>query len=160
MVINLVIAFANLRPWWKGSRDLKLLVPWGEGLLLGAFGTMCVGGILGWLTGCAPTVTNGAGDHSLKAVTGQGNSSPLAHGALQGLTPNGAIVVFLGTVAFCLIWKSAGKADKKRMTGGLVNGSCLCVTAGIASLLNWLPGLVNQGGDQIVSAFNGLGGLL
>ncbi|MER5559683.1 hypothetical protein ABT071_13865 [Streptomyces sp. NPDC002506] len=156
----MVIAIANIRRWWKGNRDLKILAPYGEGILLGAFGTMCAGGILGWLASCGPSVANGAGDHSVKAVTGHGTSTPLARGALQGLSDSGAIVVFAAFITFCLVWKAAGKDDRKRMIGGLVNGSCLCITAGIASLLNWLPGLVNQGGDQIVAAFNGLGGLL
>lgn len=160
LALTLAVTWANLRPWWKGSRDPKALAPFGSGFLLGALSTMCTGGLMGWLAGCTPGVTNGVGDKAVAAVTGRGGSTTLAHGSLGALEPNGAILVFLATVAIVLGWRAAGKQDKKRTFGGALVGTTLCVTAGVASLLNWLPALVNQGGDQLVAAVNGFGGIL
>lgn len=44
----LAIMWANFRPWWKGGRDPKALLPYGAGWLLGALATVCAGGALGW----------------------------------------------------------------------------------------------------------------
>ncbi|MFD3917332.1 hypothetical protein ACFWR1_38260, partial [Streptomyces sp. NPDC058603] len=81
----------------------------------------------------------------------------LARGDLGQLTPEGAVIVFLMTVGVVLAWKAAGKQDKKRMVGGGFCGATLCVTAGVASLLNWLPGSLNTAGEQLRAAVEGAG---
>lgn len=159
LAITLTIAWANLRPWWKGNRDPKALIPFGSGFLLGALSTMCSGGLLGWLAGCTPQVTNAVGDKAVRGVTGTSNATALVRHPLGSLTPDGAILVFLFAVAVVLAWRAAGKQERKRMSGGAWVGSTLCVTAGVASLLNWLPGLVNGGAAQIHAALNGSGAL-
>jgi hypothetical protein len=159
LAITLVILWANLRPWWKGTRDPKLLVPFGSGFLLGALSTMCTGGLLGWLAGCTPQVTNAVGDKAVHGVTGTSNATALARHPLGSLTPDGAVLVFVVAVCVMFAWRAAGKLDRKRTLGGAWVGSTLCVTAGVASLLNWLPALVNQGAAQIHAALNGSGAL-
>ncbi len=157
LAITLAILWANLRPWWKGTRDPKQLMPFGSGFLLGALSTMCTGGLLGWLSGCAPRVTNAVGDKAVRGVTGTSDATSLARHPLGSLSHDGAVVVFVVTIAVTIAWKAAGKQERKRMGGGALVGSTLCVTAGVASLLNWLPDLVNQGAAQIHAALNGGG---
>ncbi|MGW4028225.1 hypothetical protein ACWEFL_02715 [Streptomyces sp. NPDC004838] len=158
LALTAVILWANLRPWWTGSRDPKLLAAFGKGAALGILGAMCAGGLLGWLAGCAPGVGNTAGSKAVGAVTGAQPSSPLAAGSLSGsLTEEGAIVVFLVTVGVVMAWRKAGKDDKKRMAGGAFCGASLCATAGVAGALTFLPGLVNSTGDQIRAAIDGVG---
>ncbi|MEU4348290.1 hypothetical protein [Streptomyces sp. NPDC023838] len=149
LAITLGVLYANIRPWWKGSRDPKQLAPFGLGALLGAMSTMCAGGLLGWLSGCAPRVANSTGDKAVSVTTGSASSAPLPRGSLGALSPDGAVIVFLATVVVVLAWRAAGKADKKRILGGAWCGACLCITAGVASLLNSLPSLVNQAGAQL-----------
>jgi hypothetical protein len=151
------ILWANLRPWWKGSRDPEQLRAFGTGGLLGAVSTMCSGGLLGWLSGCAPTAANTAGAKATQGVTGQAPGSTVTSGSLGELTPEGAVVVFLITVGTVLAWKAAGKQDKKRMAGGAFCGSCLCLTAGVAGALSFLPDLVNQAGTVLKDGVQGAG---
>ncbi|MFD7016101.1 hypothetical protein [Streptomyces sp. NPDC059928] len=159
LAITLAVLWANFRPWWKGTRDPKALVPFGSGFLLGALSTMCTGGLLGWLSSCAPRVTNAVGDKAVRGVTGTSNATALARHPLGALTPDGAVLVFVVTVGVVFAWRAAGKTERKRMSGGALVGSTLCVTAGVASFLNWLPELVNQGAAQIHAALGGGGGL-
>jgi hypothetical protein len=159
LAITLTIAWANLRPWWKSNRDLKALIPFGSGMLLGALSTMCSGGLLGWLSGCAPRVTNAVGDKAVRGVTGTSNGTALVRHPLGSLTHDGAVLVFVVTAGVVFAWRAAGKPERKRMSGGALVGCTLCATAGVASLLNWLPDLVNQGAAQIHAALNGGGGL-
>lgn len=149
LAISLAVLYGNLRPWWKGGHDLKSLVPFGSGFALGAVGTICTGGILGWLAGCSAGVANRVGETGTSAVTGSAPAGALTKGSLGALTAEGALIVFLMTVGVVLAWKAAGKNEKKRMVGGAFCGFTLCITAGVASLLNWLPGLINGGGAQL-----------
>ncbi|MGW1071547.1 hypothetical protein [Streptomyces sp. NPDC002537] len=156
--ISLAIGYLNLRPWWKSGRDPKQLLPFAGMFLLGSVSTMCAGGILGWLSGCSATGLNKAGEKAVSSATG---SSPgaLAHGSLGALDQNGAVVVFLATVAAGAAWKAAGKLDKRRMASGAVCGSSLTLTAGVAGALAWLPGVVNAAGLSLRTALEG-GGIL
>lgn len=155
LVIALVILIANLRPWWKGGRDPKQLVPFSYGLALGSVSTICMGGLLGWLAGCTAGVGNRVGDKGVGMVTGSRGSSTLARGDLGHLTPEGAIVVVLLTAIVFLAWRSAGKQDKKRIFGGAYCGATLCLTAGVAGLLAFLPDAINMIGAQGRAAIEG-----
>lgn len=154
--ISLAVLYLNLRPWWKGGRDPKQLLPFGGMFLLGSVSTMCTGGVLGWLAGCSATGVNKIGDKAVPATTGT-RSGALAHGSLGALDENGAVVVFLATVVAAAAWKAAGKLDKRRMFGGAVCGSTLTLTAGVAGALVWLPGMVNSMGLSLRTALEGAG---
>ncbi|MCX5229691.1 hypothetical protein [Streptomyces sp. NBC_00233] len=158
LALTIVILWANLRPWWTGSRDPKMLAPFGKGAGLGVLGTMCTGGLLGWLAGCAPQVGSAAGSKAVGSMTGTQTSTPLARGSLSGsLSEEGAIVVFLIAVGVVFAWRKASKDDKKRMAGGAFCGASLCATAGVAGALSFLPNLVNQAGDAGRAAFESAG---
>lgn len=157
--ISLAILFANLRSWWTSpGRDPKMLIPFGANFAWGALATVCAGGLLGWLAGCAAAGTNTAGTRAVGGATGATDST-IARGTLGTLTPEGAVVMFLMTVGVVLAWKAAGKVEKRRMAGGAICGSTLCLTAGVAGLLNWLPAVVNQAGAGLRAAVEG-GGVL
>lgn len=158
LALTAVILWANLRPWWTGSRDPKMLAAFGKGAALGVLGAMCTGGLLGLLAGCAPSVGNQAGSKAVGAVTGTQGGSALARGSLSGsLTEEGAVVVFLIAVGVVFAWRKAGKDDKKRMAGGVYCGASLCATAGVAGALGFLPGLVNGAGEQVRAAIDSAG---
>lgn len=153
--IALAILIANLRPWWKSKkRDPKDLIPFGSGFAVGALATICGGGILGWLAGCAAGAANTAGRRAVPGATGTPDGS-IAHASLGQLTPGGGLVVFLMTVGLVLAWKSTEKKEKKRMAGGVFCGTTLCLTAGIAGLLTWLPMVVNTSGDWLLGLVGG-----
>lgn len=154
-LLALAIAYINLRTWYKGSRDAKQLVPFGSGFLLGAMGAMCTGGLLGWLAASSPTIANRLGEKATSLLTGTADTSTVTPARLGVLTPSGASVVFLATVAAALAFKSYGKVDKKRAVGGVFVGSSFCVTAAAASLLDWLPTLLNDTGAQLGAALQG-----
>lgn len=149
LALALVIAFANLRRWWTGKRDPKDLAHFGQGFVLGALGTACSGGVLGWLASCTPGAANSAGDKAVSGVTGASPSAPLTHASIGALTPEGAVIVALFTAAVVFSWRAAKKDEKKRLGGGAFCGATLCVTAGIAGALEWLPDLVNTFGMQL-----------
>ncbi|MER8233493.1 hypothetical protein [Streptomyces sp. NPDC094049] len=158
LALTLVILWANLRPWWTGSRDPKLLAPFGKGAAFGILGAMCAGGLLGWLAGCAPQVGSAAGGKAVTGVTGTQTGTPLTRGSLSGsLTEEGAVVVFLIAAAVVFAWRKASKDDKKRMIGGAYCGASLCATAGVAGALAFLPGLVNQAGQSARAAIESAG---
>lgn len=157
LALSLAIFYANFRPWWKGSREAKLLIPFGSGFGLGALGTMCGGGILGWLAGCSAHLANTGGDKGVKGVTGTSSAAAVTHGDLGQLTPEGAVIVFLLTVGTVLAWRAAGKKDKRRMVGGGFCGATLCLTAGVAGMLSWLPDAINQLGQVLRGAVEGAG---
>ncbi|MBW5420290.1 hypothetical protein GKQ77_01725 [Streptomyces sp. BG9H] len=157
LAIVLVVLWANLRPWWRGDRDPAKLKSFGTGSLLGALATMCGGGVLGWLAGCAPTLANNGGGKGVQGVTGQTPQATVTQGALGQLTPEGAVIVFLVFCGTIFAYRSAGKDERKRMVGGIFCGVCLCLTAGVASALNWVPDLVNQGGTVLVDGIEGAG---
>lgn len=157
LALSLAVLWANLRPWWKSTRDPKLLIPFGSGFGIGALGTVCGGGILGWLAGCSTKLANSGGDKAVRGTTGTASSGAITHGDLGQLTPEGAVIVFLLTVGLVLAWKASGKLDKRRMAGGAFCGSTLCLTAGVAGALAWLPDGVNQLGGVLRGAVEGAG---
>jgi hypothetical protein len=160
LAITVAILWANLRPWWTGGRDLKMLAAFGKGAGFGVLGALCAGGLLGWLAGCAPGVGNTAGSKAVGAVTGTATSSSLARGSLSGsLTEEGAVVVALAAFGIFLAWRKASKDDKKRMLGGAYCGASLCVTAGVAGVLSFVPDLINGAGAQVRAAIDGAGAL-
>ncbi|MGO4630520.1 hypothetical protein AB4225_06185 [Streptomyces sp. 2RAF24] len=158
LALTLTILWANLRPWWTGNRDPKMLAAFGKGGALGVLGAMCTGGLLGWLAGCAPVAGSQAGSKAVSAVTGTQSGTPLARGSLSGsLTEEGALIVFCVAVGVVIAWRKASKEDKKRMAGGMYCGASLCATAGIAGALSFLPGLVNDAGEQVRAAIDSAG---
>lgn len=157
LALSLAVAWANLWPWWKSGHDPKKIIPFGQGFGLGAISTICAGGLLGWLAGCSAGAGNAGGDKALGGVTGTKGGGALARGDLGHLTPEGGVVVLLMTVGVVIAWKSAGKQDKKRMAGGAFVGSTLCLTAGAASLLGFLPDAINTLGQQGRAMLEGAG---
>ncbi|WP_367138879.1 MULTISPECIES: hypothetical protein [Streptomyces] len=155
--VSVGIAYLNLRPWWKGGRNPKDLLPFGGYFLLGSVSTMCAGGALGWLSGCSAAGVNRAGNAAVHGTTGTAPSGALTHGSLGALSPEGAVVVFIATLAAGAAWKAAGKADRRRMIGGAVCGSTLTLTAGVAGALVWLPGVVNGLGAGLRAALEAAG---
>ncbi|WP_145498687.1 hypothetical protein [Streptomyces sp. CFMR 7] len=138
----LAILWANLRPWWKGGRDPKALIPYGAGWLLGSLATVCVGGALGWgAAGIAGLLSKG-GDTAVGSLVGTG-AAALASRRMGTLTPTGGIVVCLVLVAVLLLFKASGKQDKRRIVGGIITGAVLGFLPGIAAQLGFLPDAAN-----------------
>lgn len=156
LTVSLIVLYANLRTWWKGGKEPKALGPFAAGFTVGALAVVCTGGILGYLAGCTVQAANGIGARAVPGATGT-QGAPLARGSMGQLDPEGGVVVVLLTAGLFLAWKAAGKDVKKRMLGGLLCGACLCVTAGVASLLDGLPQAANGLGIAIRSAFEGEG---
>lgn len=132
-----------LRKWWTGGRALKDLIPMVQGFITGALGTICLGGLMGWLAGCTRQASNGVGGKVITGTTGTESGSPLAGGSIGQLTPEGGVVVFLLTIGLVVSYKAAAKDEKGRLVGFLIAGFILCATAGVAGMLQGLPGLVN-----------------
>ena len=153
----LLVLYANLRPWWVGGREMTKLAAFGKGFAAAACAAACPGGILGWASHRSGTVANGSGERLGNAATGSAPTASLTSGQLTGLGTTGAVLVVLVVYAVSLSWKDAGKADKRRIVGGAYVGSVLCLTAGVAGMLAWLPGTLNAAGDGVVQAFQGAG---
>ncbi|MFD7066088.1 hypothetical protein ACFV97_02505 [Streptomyces sp. NPDC059913] len=141
--IAVAILFIQLRKWWTGGRALKDLIPTIQGLLTGALGTLCAGGLLGWLAGCTRQGANTAGGKVITGVTGTDSGTPLATASMGQLTPEGGVVVFIVAVALVIAYKAASKEDKGKLLGALAAGFILCAIAGVAGALEGLPELVN-----------------
>ncbi|MFF4403808.1 hypothetical protein [Streptomyces sp. NPDC001404] len=152
--VGLALMYLSLRTWWKGGRHPKDLLPFAGMFLLGSLSTMCAGGVLGWLAGCSAVGVNQGGAKAVGVTTGT-QSGALAHGSLGALTPDGAVIVFLCSVAAGAAWKAAGKLDKRKMIAGGVCGATLTLTAGVAGALVWLPGVVNTLGASLRTALGG-----
>jgi hypothetical protein len=118
---------------------------------------MCGGGLLGYLAGCTAGAVNTGGGEVVTGTTGQHAGAPVTTGSLGDLTPAGAVIVVLIASGVVFAFRAAGKDERKRMVGGVVCGVCLCLTAGVASALNWLPGLINGAGQQLQAAVQGAG---
>ncbi|WP_330236138.1 hypothetical protein [Streptomyces sp. NBC_00566] len=157
LLLALIILYANLRPWWTGGREIKKLAAFLKGFGVAACAAACPGGILGWAHAHTGSLANGAGEQVGEGATGATHAASLTSGQLAGLGATGAFIVALAVFAVALTWKEAPKADKRRITGGAFVGSVLCLTAGVAGLLSWLPGTLNAAGDGIVAAFQGAG---
>ncbi|MFG3311856.1 hypothetical protein G6W47_04785 [Streptomyces sp. CAI-21] len=155
LAVGLLVAWANFRPWWKGGRAPKDLLPFTEGFVLGAMSTVCAG-LLGWAaSGLAGGATTG-GDKVTVGLTGADGGTPIPRGSMGTLTSEGAVMVVLLTAGVALAWKVAPKQDKRRIFGGVFVGVVLCATAGIASALDWLPETFNIAGDYVRNAVSGV----
>ncbi|MEU3603767.1 hypothetical protein ABZ714_34430, partial [Streptomyces sp. NPDC006798] len=117
LAISLVILYANLRPWWQGSRDPKQLIPFGQGFLLGTLALACTGGLLGWGATRTKSLANTGGDKLTLGVTGQTAESAITTTRLGAFTPEGAVIVVLILTAVVLAFRAAKKPDKRRIIG-------------------------------------------
>lgn len=157
LLAALLVLTANLYPWWTGNRELGQLASFGKGFGAAACAAACPGGILGWAHSRSGTVANGAGERTGAAATGTTSGTGLTTGQLTGLGATGAVIVVVAVFLVALSYKAAGKKDKKRIVGGAFVGSVLCLTAGVAGALAWLPGALNAAGDGVVAAVQGAG---
>lgn len=155
LALALAVLYANLRPWWTGKREAKQLAAFGKGSALGLVSAVCPGGILGWSAAHSGTAANTGGDKLVHGTTGIKAGAPVAHQSMGGLSAPGAIVVALITFVVVLAWRAAGKQDKKRIAGGAFVTSVLCLTAGVAGALTWVPGTLNSIGAQLHTAVQG-----
>jgi hypothetical protein len=142
VAVALAVAWANIRPWWKGGRDPKALLPYASALL-GLIATMCVGGLLGWSADGIASLVTGGGDTAVSAAAGTSSAS-VATARMGTLTSAGGVTATLYFFGVLLAFKGAGKQDKRRMVGGLVTGAVLGILPGIVLLLDWLPAGVND----------------
>lgn len=155
VLIAVAIMAVYLRKWWMGGRTLKDLIPMIQGFITGALATICFGGLAGWLAGCTRQAAGGAGGKVITSTTGTDTGDQLATGSMGQLTPEGGAVVFLLMVVLVVSYKAASKDDKGRLLGFLAAGMILCVTAGVAGMLDGLPGLVNGLGLSARNALEG-----
>ncbi|MGW7198479.1 hypothetical protein [Streptomyces chryseus] len=155
VAIALAILFLNLRKWWTGGRALKDLIPTGQGLITGAFGTVCVGGLAGWLSGCTRQAANLGGGKVVTGTTGSDSGSTIATGSLGSLTEEGGVVVFILFVATVAAYKAFNKEEKGRLLGAVLAGTVLCATAGVAGMLSGLPDLANELGASARTVLEG-----
>lgn len=157
LLAALLVLVANLHPWYKGGREMRQLAAFGKGFAAAACAAACPGGILGWAHTHTGALANGTGGRTGTAATGTTPGSSLSSGQLAGLSAAGAVVVVIAVFLTVLAYKTAGKADKRRILGGFFVGSVLLLTAGVAGALAWLPGALNGAGDGIVAAVQGSG---
>ncbi|MCX4504309.1 hypothetical protein ACIQRK_32300 [Streptomyces anulatus] len=143
VAVALVIMWANFRPWWKGGRDPKALVPYGAGWLLGALATVCAGGALGWGAAGVTGLLSKGGDTAVGSLVGTGPAA-LASTRMGSLTPAGGIVVCIVLAVVIFLHRASGKLDRRRIVGGIVTGAVLGVLPGIAAQLGWLPETANM----------------
>lgn len=153
--VSVAVLIINVRSWWKGNRELKALIPYGGGLVTGASWTLCIGGVLGWVAVQAVEANNKVGGKAVTGATGVSGGGTLAHGSMGALTYPGACAVLIAAVIGGIVWKAAGKTDKKRMLGGVLSGLTLCATAGFAQVMQWVPDLYNALGAGGVNILNG-----
>lgn len=142
-LIAVCLVAVYLRKWWLGGRALKDLITMAQGFINGALSTICFGGLAGWLAGCARQVAGGAGGKVISSTTGTEAGTPLTTASLGQLTPEGGGVVFLLFVILLVSYKAASKDDKGRLLAFVAAGMILCVTAGVAGMLDGLPDLIN-----------------
>ncbi|MFE3654122.1 hypothetical protein ACFXO2_41200 [Streptomyces sp. NPDC059152] len=149
------VVVLSVKTWWKGNRELKSLVPYAGGLVTGSSWTLCAGGVLGAIAVQGAEMSNKVGEKAINLATGKQGPTALNQGDLGTLTYGGACVVLIGTIVGFIALKAAGKADKKRMLGGVLAGITLCATAGFSSAMQWVPDLYNTGGTWLTDALNG-----
>jgi hypothetical protein len=157
LLLALIILTCNLYPWYRGGREMKQLASFGKGFGAAACAAACPGGVLGWAHSRAGTVGNGVGERTSQATTGTNSAQGLTSGQLVGLGATGAIIVAIAVTIVVLAYKEAGKKDKRRIIGGAYVGSALCLTAGVAGALAWLPGALNGVGDGVKALVEGAG---
>lgn len=148
VAIALAILWLNLRPWWKGGRDPKALLPYASGAGLGSLATICVGGALGWGAAGIAGIFASGGTTGVSKVTGTSGAAAMPTGRMGTLTSEGGVVVCLLLVGVVLLHKTSGKQDKRRILGGFCSFAVLGFLPGVASLLGWWPDLVNNVGAK------------
>ncbi|WP_367572793.1 hypothetical protein [Streptomyces globisporus] len=145
VAIALLIVWANFRPWWKGTRDPKALIPYGSGWLLGALATVCAGGALGWGAAGITGLLSKGGNTAVSSLVGTGPAA-LASTRMGSLTPAGGIVVCIVLAGVILLHRASGKLDRRRIVGGIVTGAVLGFLPGVAAQLTFLPDAANYVG--------------
>lgn len=145
VAVALGIMWGNFRPWYKGTRDPKALIPYGAGWLLGSLATLCAGGALGWGAAGITGLLTKSSDTAVGSVIGTGPAA-LASRRMGGLTPEGGIVVALALLCVVLLYRASGKLDRRRILGGILTGAVLGFLPGVAAAMDWLPDVVNQAG--------------
>ncbi|MFD8687827.1 hypothetical protein [Streptomyces sp. NPDC059651] len=138
-----VILVIQLRKWWRGGRAFKDLVHTVQGFLMGGIASVCVGGLGGWLAGCTRQIANGGSSKIVTGVTGAPSSSSVTTGSLGQLSEEGGVVVCILFVLVIVGYMSASKEEKGRLLAAMAAGMILCVTAGVAGMLDGLPDLLN-----------------
>lgn len=154
-----LVLYANLRPWWRGGRQMKQLSSFGKGLAAAFAAAACPGGILGWTRQRAGAVANTGGESVGQSATGTAQAEAISGGQLAGLVATGAFVAVLVVFAVVLAWKDASDKDKRRIVGGGFVGFVITLTAGGAGALAWLPGALNGVGDAVKALVEGTGAL-
>lgn len=155
LLAALLVLYANLRPWWAGNREMKLLVPFGKGLAGALAAAACPGGVFAWARQRTGAIANTAGETGGRAATGTTQTEAVSNGQMVGLVATGSLVAVLMVFAVVLAWKAAGKKDRRRILGGAFVGTVASLTAGLAGALNWLPGALNGVGDGIKALAEG-----
>ncbi|MFI8853664.1 hypothetical protein ACIGW3_26210 [Streptomyces sp. NPDC053499] len=149
VAIALAILWLNLRPWWKGGRDPKALLPYASGAGLGSLATICVGGALGWGAAGIAGLGSSLGSKGVSTTTGTSGASTLPTGRMGTLTPEGAVMTCLILVGVIVLHRASGKQDRRRIVGGFVTFAILGFLPGVAALLSWWPDSVNWAGEKI-----------
>lgn len=148
IAIALGLLWLNLRPWWKGGRDPKALVPYGAGSALGALSTICIGGALGWGASGVAGLSSSLGETGVLAATGTSGAASLPTGRMGTLTPEGGVITCLILVGVFLLHRTSGKQDKRRIVGGFITFAILGFLPGVAAMLQFLPQSVNWAGAE------------
>lgn len=148
VAVALGILWLNLRPWLKGSRDPKALLPYGSGAGLGSLSTICIGGALGWGAAGVAGLFSSAGDKGVSTATGTSGAASMPTGRMGTLTPEGGVVTVLLLLGVIILFKSSGKKDKRRIIGGAVTFAVLGFLPGVAALLSWWPDTINWAGAK------------
>lgn len=152
LTIALVLIILNFRTFLKGGKKFGVLLPGTGSAITGSSAALCVGGAFGH----AASVVAGAGVSAGAIVpwaTGT-EEDDIASGTTAGLTTSGSIAVFIIVTLWIVAFRSAGKADRKRMVGGIFCGICLTYTAGVAGLVDdYLIPAYNTIGDQVKEFF-------
>lgn len=159
VAIALAILWLNVRPWWKGSRDPKALLPYGSGAGLGALATICAGGALGWGASGAAGLASRLGNKGVTTATGTSGAAPLPTGRMGTLTPEGAVVTCLLLVGVAILYRASGKLDKRRIVGGFLTFAILGFLPGAAATLQFWPNAINEigaAGRSMLSSGTGL----
>lgn len=148
------ILWLNLRPWLKGSRDPKALLPYASGAGLGSAATVCMGGALGWGASGIAGLATSSGNTGVHVVTGTSGAAAMPTGRMGALTPEGGVVVCLLLLGVIVLFKASGKQDKRRIVGGFVTFVILGFLPGVAALLHhWIDALnwLGARGRQLLS---------
>ena len=159
VAIALGILWLNLRPWWKGTRDPKALLPYASGAGLGSLATICVGGALGWGAAGAAGLASSGGAKGVSTATGSSGAGAMPTARMGVLTPEGAVVTCLLLVGVALLFKTSQKQDKRRLVGGFITFSILGFLPGVAAMLGWWPDTVNWAGSTLREVLASGGGL-